>query len=49
MIKGIPPECQEENLQSVIEYLIEQARNSEKLKLERKKLFSIFYLEKVRL
>jgi DNA mismatch repair protein MutL len=32
VITGIPAECQEENLQAVIESLIEQARNSEKLK-----------------
>jgi len=35
-ISGIPPECQEENLQSVIENLIEQAKNSEKLKIDQK-------------
>ena len=30
-IRAIPPECQEENLQSVIEYLIEQHKNNEEL------------------
>lgn len=31
MINAIPPECQEDNLQTVIESLIEQSKNSEKL------------------
>ena len=36
VINGVPPECQEENLQATIENLIEQAKNSEKLKLTQK-------------
>ena len=35
-ITAIPPECQEENLQAVIEHLIEQAKNSEELKIAQK-------------
>lgn len=31
LILGIPPECQEENLQSIIENLIEQHKNNEQL------------------
>jgi DNA mismatch repair protein MutL len=36
VINGIPPECQEENLQDVIEDLIEQTKNSEELKITQK-------------
>ncbi|MEC9209154.1 MAG: DNA mismatch repair endonuclease MutL [Bacteroidota bacterium] len=36
VITGIPPECQEENLQSIIENLIEQTKNSEELKITQK-------------
>ena len=32
IMTGIPPECQEENLQAIIEHLMEQAKNSEELK-----------------
>jgi DNA mismatch repair protein MutL len=34
VFNGIPPECQEENLQVVIESLIEQAKNLEELKIK---------------
>ena len=40
-IDGIPPECQEENLQFVIENLIEQHKNSEKLTLQNKLALSL--------
>ena len=33
-IIGIPPECQEENLQTIIESLIEQYKNNDNLKTE---------------
>ena len=36
IISGIPPECQEENLEDVIENLIEQAKNFEELKINQK-------------
>ena len=36
IISGIPPECQEENLEDVIENLIEQAKNLEDLKINQK-------------
>jgi DNA mismatch repair protein MutL len=36
IITGIPPECQEENLQAVTESLIEQAKNTEELKINQK-------------
>ncbi len=36
IITGIPPECQEENLQTVIESLIEQSENSEELQTNKK-------------
>ena len=35
IINAIPPECQEDNLQYIIEHLIENAKNSEKLKLKK--------------
>lgn len=40
-INGIPPECQEENLQFVIEDLIEQHKNSEDLLTEQKNTLAI--------
>ena len=40
IINGIPPECQEENLQAIIEDLIEQANNSQKLKINEKENFA---------
>ena len=36
VISGIPPECQEENLQGIIENIIEQAKNSEQLNINLK-------------
>ena len=36
IISGVPTECQEENLEDIIEELIEQAKNSEKLDLKQK-------------
>jgi DNA mismatch repair protein MutL len=33
VFSGIPPECKEDNLQTVIESLVEQAKNSEELKI----------------
>ena len=33
LFKGIPPECQEENLQTVIEDLVEKTKESEELEL----------------
>ena len=35
IINAIPPECQEDNLQYIIEHLIENAKKSEKLKLKK--------------
>ena len=35
VINAIPPECQEDNLQAVIESLIEQAKNSEELQTKK--------------
>ena len=40
-INGIPPECQEENLQFVIENLIEQYKNSEDLLTEQQNTLAI--------
>ncbi len=40
-IDGIPPECQEENLQFVIENLIEQHKNSEEISLQNKLALSL--------
>ena len=40
VIKGIPPECQEKDLTSIIEEILEQTKNGEDIELEQKKIIT---------